>query len=188
MRANHTLHLTRRERHGCNHCVPCAGSLSSLGSIEHHMTIMKSRIIRFAWACVLSSAFVGCSNSTPKTVVVADADHQILPGSGRPQTPYEIPAASGIQLDIGQLQGATVKPDTVQFFDGMKHLYRLAQPINGNVILLDASTLNATIGPAFEGFKSGHHYVLHVGRAKPGNHPPGDDDMTDDWVALIIVK
>jgi hypothetical protein len=25
------LHLTRRERRGCNRCVPCAGSLSSFG-------------------------------------------------------------------------------------------------------------------------------------------------------------
>jgi hypothetical protein len=30
--ANHALQrLTRRERRGCNRCVPCAGSLSSLG-------------------------------------------------------------------------------------------------------------------------------------------------------------
>ncbi len=27
-RPNHALHLTRRERRGCNRCVPCAGSLS----------------------------------------------------------------------------------------------------------------------------------------------------------------
>jgi hypothetical protein len=26
--SNHALQRTRRERRGCNHCVPCAGSLS----------------------------------------------------------------------------------------------------------------------------------------------------------------
>lgn len=147
---------------------------------------MKSGIIGLAWVFVLSFAFAGCSNSSHNTVLVADADHRILVNG--PQIPYEITPASGIQLDLTQLQAATAKPDTVQFFDGTKHLYRFAQPINGNVILLDASTLTATIGPPFEGFKSGHHHVLHVGRAKPGNHPPGNDDMTDDWVAYIIVK
>ena len=28
MTANHVLQRTRRERRGCNRCVPCAGSLS----------------------------------------------------------------------------------------------------------------------------------------------------------------
>jgi hypothetical protein len=28
MRPNHALQRTRRERRGCNRCVPCAGSLS----------------------------------------------------------------------------------------------------------------------------------------------------------------
>jgi len=30
--ANHLLHLTRRERRGCNRCVSCAGPLSPLGA------------------------------------------------------------------------------------------------------------------------------------------------------------
>jgi hypothetical protein len=162
-----------------------------LGGIEHHMTIMKSRIISFAWACVLLLAFVGCSNSSHNPVVIADADHRITLGSGTgAELPYEIDSATGIQLDISKVQftanGATVQPDTVYLFDGAQNLFHLAKPINGNVILLDASSLKAVTGAPFEGFRPGHHLMLHVGRENPAN--PGYEHMTDDWAALIIVK
>jgi hypothetical protein len=160
---------------------------------------MNSRIVRLAWVLVLSFAFAGCSdssNSSSHTVLVADADHQIV--VGQPQEPkyYEIDPASGVQVDISQIQftigGASVKPDTVYIFNGSKKLYHLAQPISGNVVVLDASTLNAVkgplfeAGPAFKGFQSGHHLMLHVGRENPGN--PNYETMSAEWVAMIMVK
>jgi hypothetical protein len=154
-------------------------------------------IIRFAFACILPFAFAGCSKSSHDTVVVADAAHRITLGHGPGrEEPYEIDPASGIQVDISQIQftidGATVKPDTVYIFNGSRKLYHLAQPISGNVVVLDASTLNAIkaptfdVGPAFEGFQSGHKLMLHVGRENASN--PGYETMTAEWVALIMVK
>ena len=151
---------------------------------------MKSRIIRFTWACALAIAFAGCSNSSHNTVLVADADHRIILGQRQEPKYYEIDVVSGIQVDTSQIQfttgGATVKPDTVYIFNGAKKLYHLAPPISGNVVLLDASTLNAVTGPPFEGFQSGYHLMLHVGRENPRN--PGYEYMTADWAALILVK
>lgn len=139
----------------------------------------------------MALAFSGCSNSSGNNVVVVDGDHKILlHGGNGPQLPYEIRPASGIQVDISHYQfvaedGASVKPDTVKLYDTAKHVYRL-HPISGDVMTLDASTLNTLQGPDFEGFKPGHHLVLHVGRDNTGK--PGAGDMIDDWVALIVVR
>ena len=152
---------------------------------------MKTKIIRFAFAFILPLAFAGCSGSSHNPVVVADTDHRITLGSGPgPELPYEIGSATGIRLDISQVQltvnGATVKPDTVYLFDGAQNLYHLTQPINDNVVILDASSLNAVTGEPFGGFRSGHHLLVHVGREDSAN--PGYEHMTAEWVALIVVK
>lgn len=152
---------------------------------------MKSRIIRLAFACVLPFTLIGCSNSFHNPVLVADADHRITLGrSPGPELPYEIISASGIQLDISQVQftanGASVGPDTVYLFDGAPNLYHLTSPLDGKVVFLDASSLNTVTGKPFGGFRTGHHLVLHVGRENPAN--PGYGHMKDDWAALIVVK
>ena len=151
---------------------------------------MKTRNILFAGACGLLFAFAGCSNPS-NTVLVCDPDHQITLGQGHgPELPYEILPGSGIKLDVSKIQftigGAIVKPDTVYIFNGAEKLYHLAQPISGDFVVLDASTLNALTGPPFEGFQSGHHLLLHVGRENAAN--PGYERMTAEWVALIVVK
>jgi hypothetical protein len=157
---------------------------------------MKTQTISMTFACILSLV-AGCTGSSQYPLVVADADHRITLGHGPGrEEPYEINPASGIQVDISQIQftidGATVKPDTVYLFNGANKLYHLAQPISGNVVRLDASTLNAVpapngvTGPPFEGFQSGQHLMLHVGRENPGD--PSYEHMTAEWVALIMVK
>jgi hypothetical protein len=157
---------------------------------------MKIQTVSITFACILSLT-AGCTGSSRYPLVVADSDHRITLGKGPgPETPYEIDAASGIQLDISQIQftigGATVKPDTVYIFNGSKKLYHLAKAISGNAVVLDASTLNAINGPAFqagppfEGFQPGHRLMLHLGRENSGN--PGYETMTAEWVALIMVK
>ncbi len=176
---------------------PGPSERGAFGGTRHQIPNMKTKIIRFAFACILPFAFVGCSGSSHYPIVVADAPHQITLGKGPgPETPYEINATSGIQLDISQVQftvnGATVKPDTVYIFNGSRKLYHLPQPISGNVVILDASTLEAVnapgfqAGPPFEGFQSGHRLMLHVGRENTAN--PVYEHMTNDWVALILVK
>jgi hypothetical protein len=151
---------------------------------------MKNQIIG-TLACVLSLALIGCTGSSHDTLLVADSEHQIEAGGAKNPSAYEIHPTSSIRLDIGHFQftegGATVTPDTVQVWDAAPTRYRLAQPIVGNVIVLDASTLtNATGASAFPGFRSGHKIMINVGRAKPIADDP--KFMTYDWVGLIIVK
>jgi hypothetical protein len=166
-------------------------SCSYDANVVQKIGIMKPGIVCFGWACLMALAFSGCSNSSGNNVVVVDGDHKILlHGGNGAQLPYEIRASSAIQLDISHYQfmaedGSSVKPDTVKLYDTAKRVYRL-YPISGALMTLDAGTLNTVQGPAFEGFKPGHHLVLHVGRDNSGK--PGAADMIDDWVALIIVK
>lgn len=152
--------------------------------------------IKIVSACVLL-LMAGCTGSSHYPMVVADADHQITLGQGSgPETPYEIAANSGIRLDISHIQfttgGSTVTPNAVYIFNGSRKLYHLAKPISGNVVILDASTLDAVdapgfpAGPSFEGFQPGHRLMLHVGRENPDNL--GYTNMTADWVSLILVK
>jgi len=159
---------------------------------KSRITIMKIQIIRFAAACVLALALVGCSGSSHYTVVAADAEHQILLGNGKNPPPYEIIPSAGIRLDIGHFEftekGATVTPDMVQVTRHARNdRYRLAQPLAGNVILLDLTTLtNVADGSSFPGFASGDQVMVNVGRVKPTALTP--DNMTYDWTGLILVK
>ena len=68
MTFNHALQRTRRERRGCNRCVPCAGSLSlGLGITSSHM-IARQTIL---WWALMPLAFIvqvnGQSNWTDKS-------------------------------------------------------------------------------------------------------------------------
>jgi len=68
---NHALQRTRRERRGCNRCVPCAGSLSLARSATSHI-IMRTftrvrtiaNLLRFLAFCWILSGVVFC---LPKT-------------------------------------------------------------------------------------------------------------------------
>ena len=54
---NHALQRTRRERRGCNRCVPCAGSLGR--SAASRMTIKsRSRIIGYSCVTLLAAFLV----------------------------------------------------------------------------------------------------------------------------------
>ena len=51
-RPNHALHLNRRERRGCNRCVPCAGSLSLGRSVANEFAANGfCRASRHAYGC-----------------------------------------------------------------------------------------------------------------------------------------
>jgi hypothetical protein len=60
-------------------------------------------------------------------------------------------------------------------------IYRLAQPTATNVSVLDKRTLNAIDGSGFSGFRSGHKYMVGVGRAVQRK-------MVAYWVGLIRVE
>jgi hypothetical protein len=133
-------------------------------------------------------ALCGCSKSPivgtrSYADVAVDGQHQM--SSSTPKSnPYVIAAAPGVRLDVAHFQftqgGETVIPDTVQVWDG-SDIYRLAQPMVTNTFVLDASTLKVIHGAEFRGFRSGHTFIIGVGRATPGN-------MMADWVGLITVK
>ena len=57
--ADPARHLTRRERRGCNHCVPCAGSLSCWGVRLPVLDSMKTALNPTA-AFILLLACSGC--------------------------------------------------------------------------------------------------------------------------------
>jgi hypothetical protein len=143
----------------------------------------------------------GCSKETSTTdadssrypVLIADGEHQFS-ASTQKRSPYEITAASGIRLDVGHFHfteggatfnggGAAVTPDTVQIWDDSINvgIYRLAEPVVTNVFVIDAGTLKVIHGSAFAGFRSGHNFIVAVGRATP-------DNIAAVWVGLITVK
>jgi len=134
----------------------------------------------------------GCGGSTHYPAVVADPAHSIEPGSHKDTAAYGIHSAPGIQLDIGQFQfvsgGTAVRPDTIQVWDVAPTRCRLSQPITGNVISLDATTLTnvAAGGPPFQGFRPGHRIMINVGRTQFNAYDP--HYMTYDWTGLVIVK
>jgi hypothetical protein len=158
---------------------------------------MKYSLVYIFGLLVLCS----CSKETSSTgtdssqypVLIADGEHQFS-ASSQKRNPYEITAASGIRLDVGHFHfteggatfnggGAAVTPDTVQIWDASVNvgIYRLAKPVVTNVFVLDAGTLNVIHGSAFAGFRSGHSFIVTVGRATP-------DNIAAVWVGLITVK
>jgi hypothetical protein len=148
---------------------------------------MKNSFVYLFGMLTLCGCFHKTSNvvtdSSRYAVIVVDGKHQVFP-TNQKRIPYETDAASGIRLDAGHFQftegSVAVAPDMVEVRD-FSHIYRLAQPIVTNVFVLDASTLNAVHGSAFAGFRSGHNYLVGVGRATPRN-------MVADWVGIITVK
>jgi hypothetical protein len=158
---------------------------------------MKNPIVFVFSLLVLCSCSKEIANmgtdSSQYPMLIADKEHQFS-ASSQKRNPYEITATSGIRLDVGHFHfteggatfnggGAAVTSDTVQIWEALANvgIYRLAKPVITNVFVLDASTLNVIHGSAFSGFRSGHNFIVSVGRATP-------DNIAAVWVGLITVK
>ena len=154
---------------------------------------MKKLLRRVTLACALVLV-AGCKKSPDDqkaALIVVDKEHQIVVGNpDNSPASYTIEPASSVRLDMGNFQftenGAAVTPQIVQVWDKAPTRYRLSQPI-ATVVTLSATTLtNVADGSAFAGFKSGHRLMVNIGRPKPTPEEP--DQMTYDWVGLIIVN
>ncbi len=127
--------------------------------------------------------------STPQTAyptLVIDEQHQIR-GKDTPPA-YQIAASSGIYLDASQFHFTygtnVVTPNMVQLVEN-KSAYRLSQPTETNIYVIDHTTLEAVKGAAFRGFQPGDHVMFAIGRSKRG---PEKEEFWVSWAGQIEVK
>ena len=118
--------------------------------------------------------------------LIIDEQHQI---QGQETSPaYQIAAAAGIRLDTTGFHFTygtnAVTPNMVQLV-GEQSVYRLSQPTETNVYVIDHTTLEAVKGGAFRGFRSGDRVMFAIGRSTRSSEK---EDFWVSWAGQIEVK
>src|SRR6266850_2180692 len=89
---------TRRERRGCNPCVPCAGSLS-LGRSAAEGIRMRGRILLITVLGCVAALTTGCDRPPPAATGRADVAEPPADSSAPPRKGLRMPLADGFEGD-----------------------------------------------------------------------------------------